>query len=148
MPYDPRLTAPMRAELTQAGFRELRTPDEVDRAVSEAEGPLLVVVNSICGCAAGIARPGIVMSLSHPNAPPTRTTVFAGGDIEATARARSYFGGNPPSSPQVAILAGGKLRFLLQRHEIEGKTAAEVAARLTAAYESLGAALEAPKAAS
>jgi putative YphP/YqiW family bacilliredoxin len=137
MPYDPRMTAPMRAELTAAGFRELTTPDEVDRAVSAAEGPVLVVVNSICGCAAGIARPGIVMSLSHPNAPATRTTVFAGQDIEATARARSYFGGNPPSSPQVAILGGGKLLFLLQRQEIEGTTAREVAARLAAAYDSL-----------
>lgn len=137
MPYDPRMTAPMRAELTAAGFRELTTPDEVDRAVSAAEGPVLVVVNSICGCAAGIARPGIVMSLSHPNAPTTRTTVFAGQDVEATARARSYFGGNPPSSPQVAILGGGKLLFLLQRQEIEGTTAREVAARLAAAYDSL-----------
>ena len=137
MPYDPRMTAPMREELTQAGFRELRTPDEVDGAVSASGGPVLVVVNSICGCAAGIARPGIVMSLSHPNAPAARTTVFAGQDIEATARARSYFGGNPPSSPEVAILGGGKLLFLLQRHEIEGRTAKEIAARLTAAYEML-----------
>jgi putative YphP/YqiW family bacilliredoxin len=137
MPYDPMLTAPMRTELTQAGFRELRTPDEVDSAVSATRGPLLIVVNSICGCAAGIARPGIVMSLSHPKAPTARTTVFAGQDIEATARARSYFGGNPPSSPQVAILADGELRFLLQRHEIEGRTAAQVAARLAAAYQEL-----------
>ena len=137
MPYDPIMTAPMRTELTQAGFQELRTPDEVDHAVSAAEGPLLLVVNSICGCAAGIARPGIVMSLSHPKAPATRTTVFAGQDIEATARARSYFGANPPSSPQVAIVADGKLRFLLQRHEIEGRSAQEVSARLSAAYEDL-----------
>jgi putative YphP/YqiW family bacilliredoxin len=141
MPYDPMLTAPMRTELTQAGFRELRTPDEVDSAVSATRGPLLIVVNSICGCAAGIARPGIVMSLSHPKAPAARTTVFAGQDIEATARARSYFGGNPPSSPQVAILADGELRFLLQRHEIEGRTAAQVAARLAAAYDGLTPAL-------
>ena len=137
MPYDPMQTAPMRIELTQAGFRELRTPDDVDTAVSGTRGPLLLVVNSICGCAAGIARPGIVMSLSHPKAPAARTTVFAGQDLEATARARSYFGGNPPSSPQVAILADGELRFLLQRHEIEGRTAAQVAARLAAAYQEL-----------
>ena len=142
MPYDPRMTAPMRAELTQVGFRELRTAAEVDAAVSEARGPLLLVVNSICGCAAGIARPGIVMSLSHPLAPAERTTVFAGQDIEATLRARSYFGGNPPSSPQVAILEGGKLRFLLQRHEIEGRTSSEVAARLSAAYDGLSSARE------
>ncbi|MEP6993517.1 MAG: BrxA/BrxB family bacilliredoxin [Acidobacteriota bacterium] len=135
MPYDPRMTAPMRAELTQAGFQELRTADEVDQALSSAPGPVLLVVNSICGCAAGIARPGIIMSLSHPKAPATRTTVFAGQDMEATARARSYFGGNPPSSPEVAILEDGKLRFLLQRHEIEGRSAQEISARLSAAYE-------------
>ncbi len=137
MPYDPRLTAPMREELTRAGFRELTTSDEVDGAVESSEGPVLLVVNSICGCAAGIARPGILMSLSHPKAPKTLTTVFAGQDIEATARARSYFAGNPPSSPQVAILEGGQLRFLLQRQEIEGRSARDIAARLTAAYEAL-----------
>lgn len=137
MPYDPRMTAPMREELTRAGFRELTTSDEVDGAVESSEGPVLLVVNSICGCAAGIARPGILMSLSHPKAPKTLTTVFAGQDIEATARARSYFAGNPPSSPQVAILEGGHLRFLLQRQEIEGRSARDIAARLTAAYEAL-----------
>lgn len=137
MPYDPRQTAPMRAELTQAGFRELRSSDEVDAAVTGTRGPLLLVVNSICGCAAGIARPGILQSLAHPRAPAARTTVFAGQDIEATARARSYFGGHPPSSPQVAILTDGKLSFLLQRQEIEGRTALEIASRLNAAYEAL-----------
>ncbi len=137
MPYDPRMTAPMREELTRAGFEELRTSDEVDRSVASPDGPMLLVVNSICGCAAGIARPGILMSLSHPKAPRRLMTVFAGQDMEATARARSYFKGNPPSSPQVAILAGGELRFLLQRHEIEGRSAPEIAARLTAAYEAL-----------
>ena len=136
MPYDPRMTAPMREELTRAGFLELKTPEEVDQAVGPEEATL-VVVNSICGCAAGIARPGILMSLSHPKAPARRTTVFAGQDMEATARARSYFAGNPPSSPQVAIVAGGKLLFLLQRHEIEGRSAGQIAARLTAAYEAL-----------
>ena len=136
MPYDPRMTAPMREELTRAGFLELRTPEDVDREVA-TDGPTLVVVNSICGCAAGIARPGILMSLSHPKAPGRRTTVFAGQDMEATARARSYFAGNPPSSPQVAIVSKGKLLFLLQRQEIEGRSAGEIAARLTAAYEAL-----------
>ncbi len=137
MPYDPRMTAPMREELTHAGFRELTTSDEVDGAVASAEGPVLLVVNSVCGCAAGIARPGILMSLTHPKAPKTLATVMAGQDIEATARARSYFAGNPPSSPQVAILEGGQLRFLLQRQEIEGRSARDIAARLTAAYEAL-----------
>ena len=137
MPYDPRLTAPMRMELTQAGFREMRTAEDVEREVASASGPVLVVVNSICGCAAGIARPGVLMSLAHPKAPKARTTVFAGQDMEATARARSYFGANPPSSPQIGILSRGELVFLLQRHEIEGRSAADVAARLTAAYEGL-----------
>jgi putative YphP/YqiW family bacilliredoxin len=137
MPYDPRMTAPMREELTRVGFKELRTADEVDTAVAAAAEPLLLVVNSICGCAAGIARPGILMSLSHPKAPRRLATVFAGQDMEATAKARGYFGGNPPSSPQVAILAGGKLVFLLQRQEIEGRSAPDIAARLTAAYETL-----------
>ena len=137
MPYDPRMTAPMREELTRVGFRELRTPEEVDAEVARAEGPMLVVVNSICGCAAGVARPGILMSLSHPKAPSTLATVFAGQDIEATARARSYFTGQMPSSPQVAILSGGKLVFMLQRQEIEGRSAPEIAARLAAAYEAL-----------
>jgi len=137
MPYDPRMTAPMREELTRAGFEELTTGDAVDRAVGSPDGPMLLVVNSICGCAAGIARPGILMSLSHPRAPRRLATVFAGQDMEATARARGYFAGHPPSSPQVAILSDGKLQFLLQRQEIEGRSAPEIAARLTAAYEQL-----------
>ena len=137
MPYDPTMTAPMREELTRAGFRELTTGDDVDQAVALAEGPMLLVVNSICGCAAGIARPGILMSLSHPKAPKTLTTVFAGQDMDATARARGYFAGQPPSSPQVGILDGGKLRFLLQRQEIEGRSARDIAARLAEAYEAL-----------
>lgn len=140
MPYDPRMTAPMRAELTRAGFKELTTAEEVDAEVGAAADPMLLVVNSICGCAAGIARPGILMSLSHPKAPRRLATVFAGQDMEATAKARGYFAGNPPSSPQVAILAGGKLVFLLQRQEIEGRSAPDIAARLTAAYDALGAA--------
>jgi putative YphP/YqiW family bacilliredoxin len=138
MPYDPRMTAPMREELTRVGFKELRTADEVDAEVGATNDPVLLVVNSICGCAAGIARPGILMSLSHPKAPRRLATVFAGQDMEATAKARGYFAGNPPSSPQVAILSGGKLLFLLQRQEIEGRSAPDIAARLTAAYDALG----------
>ncbi len=140
MPYDPRMTAPMREELTRAGFKELRTAEEVEAEAGAAGGPLLLVVNSICGCAAGIARPGVLMSLSHPRAPRRLATVFAGQDMEATARARGYFAGHPPSSPQVAIVSGGRLLFLLQRQEIEGRSAPEIAARLTAAYEALPAA--------
>lgn len=136
MPYDPMMVAPMRDELVRLGFQELRRPEDVDREMA-APDRLLLVVNSICGCAAGVARPGVARSLQHPAAPRRLATVFAGQDVEATARARSYFGGMPPSSPQVAILEGGNLLFLLQRHEIEGRTAEQVAAALTSAYDRL-----------
>ena len=137
MPYPPMMVQPMREELTRLGFQELTTAEEVDRAVAEASEPMLLVVNSICGCAAGVARPGVALSLSSPAAPGRLATVFAGQDLEATARARSYFTGFPASSPQVAILAKGKLLFMLQRHEIEGRTAEQVAAALAAAYQRL-----------
>src|SRR5512141_1357079 len=106
MPYPPMMVQPMRDELTKLGFRELTSAEEVDRAVAEASEPMLLVVNSICGCAAGVARPGVAQSLRSPAAPKNLATVFAGQDIEATARARSFFEGYPPSSPQVAILSG------------------------------------------
>ena len=133
MPYDPVVVQPMREELTRIGFRELRRPEDVDAEVA-APGRLLLVVNSVCGCAAGVARPGVARSLAHPRAPRRLATVFAGQDVEATARARSYFGGLAPSSPQVAILDGGKLLFLLQRQEIEGRSSEDVAKALEAAY--------------
>jgi putative YphP/YqiW family bacilliredoxin len=138
MPYPELMTMPMREELTRIGFEELRTPEDVDRVVQGAEEPILLFVNSICGCAAGVARPGVALSLSHPGAPKRRATVFAGQDVEATARARSYFQGFPPSSPQIAILSDGRLVHLIQRHEIEGRSAEQVASTLTAAYEKLG----------
>jgi putative YphP/YqiW family bacilliredoxin len=136
MPYDPTFVQPMRDELTRLGFLELRRPEDVDRAMQEP-GRLLLVVNSICGCAAGVARPGIARSLESPAAPKRLATVFAGQDVEATARARGYFEGKAPSSPQVAILENGKLLFLLQRQEIEGRTAEQIAAALEAAYSRL-----------
>jgi putative YphP/YqiW family bacilliredoxin len=136
MPYDPMMVQPMRDELTRLGFSELRRPEDVDREMASPER-MLLVVNSVCGCAAGVARPGVALSLKHAGAPRRLTTVFAGQDVEATARARSYFGGMPPSSPQVAVLEAGKLLFLLQRHEIEGRTAEQVAAALMAAFEKL-----------
>lgn len=139
MPYPPMMVQPMREELTRLGFRELTSAEEVDRAVAEASEPMLLVVNSICGCAAGVARPGVAQSLRSPAAPKNLATVFAGQDIEATARARSYFEGYPPSSPQVAILSGSRVLFMLQRHEIEGRTPDQVAAALTSAYEKLSA---------
>jgi putative YphP/YqiW family bacilliredoxin len=135
MPYPPLMVAPMREELTRLGFRELLTPEDVDNEIASAHEPLLLFVNSICGCAAGVARPGVAQSLKHPAAPRRLATVFAGQEVEATARARSYFEDFPPSSPQVAILAGGKLLYLLQRQQIEGRTPDQVAAALTAAYE-------------
>ena len=138
MPYPELMTMPMREELTRIGFEELRTVEDVDRVVREAQEPLLLFVNSICGCAAGVARPGLARSLKHPNAPKKLTTVFAGLDLDATARARSFFAPFPPSSPQAAILGpGGKLLFLLQRHEIEGRSPDQVAAALGAAYDRL-----------
>jgi len=138
MPYPPLMVAPMREELTRRGFSELKTPEDVDREISSSSEPLLLVVNSVCGCAAGVARPGVLLSLQHPLAPKHLATVFAGQDVEATARARSYFESYPPSSPQIAILAKGKLLFLLQRQEIEGRTAEQVSSALTAAYERVG----------
>src|SRR5229473_4844309 len=114
MPYPDLMVEPMRAELTKLGFTELKTPEEVDREVSRSAEPMLLVVNSVCGCAAGVARPGVALSLRHPAAPKRLATVFAGQDTEATARARSYFEGLPPSSPQIAILSKGKLLFMLQ----------------------------------
>ncbi|MGH9369074.1 MAG: BrxA/BrxB family bacilliredoxin [Thermoanaerobaculia bacterium] len=136
MPYDPMLVAPMREELARLGFEELCRPEDVDREMASTER-MLLVVNSVCGCAAGVARPGVALSLKHPAAPRKLATVFAGQDVEATARARTYFEGKAPSSPQVAILEGGRLLFLLQRHEIEGCTPEQVAAALTAAYDRL-----------
>jgi putative YphP/YqiW family bacilliredoxin len=137
MPYPPMMVQPMREELTKLGFRELKTPEEVDRAVAEASEPMLLVVNSICGCAAGVARPGVALSLKNPAAPKTLATVFAGQDIEATARVRCYFEGFSPSSPQVAILSNRKVLFMLQRHEIEGRTPDQIAAALNDAYQKL-----------
>ena len=139
MPYPPMMVQPMREELTRLGFRQLSTPEAVDAEIAASQEPMLLVVNSVCGCAAGVARPGIALSLSHPAAPKRRATVFAGQDVEATARARSYFVGVPPSSPQIAILAGGRLVHMIPRQEIEGRTAQQIAAALTAAYEKLGA---------
>jgi putative YphP/YqiW family bacilliredoxin len=137
MPYPPLMVQPMREELTRLGFRELLTPEDVDREVSSATEPLLLFVNSVCGCAAGVARPGVALSLKNPAAPRRLATVFAGQDVEATARARSYFEGYPPSSPQIAILAGGRLLYLLQRQEIEGRMPDQIAAVLSAAFDKI-----------
>ncbi|MYA34205.1 MAG: BrxA/BrxB family bacilliredoxin [Gemmatimonadales bacterium] len=135
MLYDPRLVQPMRDELTRLGVRELRTSDEVDEAF-EADGETLVVVNSVCGCAARNARPAVAMAMNHDGKQPDRVvTVFAGQDVEATARARQYFTGVRPSSPSLALLSNGELQFMLERHQIEGREARDIAADLTKAYD-------------
>ena len=133
--YDPRLVQPMREELTRLGFQELRTPDDVDRALAQPKETTLVVVNSVCGCAARNARPAATIALRHSQRPQRLLTVFAGQDADATARARSYFTGYPPSSPQMALFQDGKLVFMLERKNIEGRPAQDIAADLTAAFE-------------
>ncbi len=124
----------MRAELTRLGVRELRTSADVDAAVA-ASGVTMIVVNSICGCAAGKARPGIALALQHERKPDLVGTVFAGADIDATDRARAYFSPYPPSSPSVGILRDGKVVFMLQRSGIENRDALQIAERLTAAFD-------------
>ena len=134
MPYPEPFIAPMRAELTRLGVTELRTPDQVDDAV-RSEGTVMIVVNSVCGCAAGKARPGIALALQHGRRPDLAATVFAGGDVDATDRAREYFAPYPPSSPSIGILRDGKLLFMMERRDIENRDAAAIAARLTAAFD-------------
>ena len=124
----------MRAELTQLGIEELRTPEQVDSAV-QASGTVMIVVNSVCGCAAGKARPAIAMALQHERRPDHVGTVFAGADVEATERARGHFAPYPPSSPSVALLRDGQLVFMLQRRDIETRDAAGIAATLRAAFD-------------
>jgi putative YphP/YqiW family bacilliredoxin len=124
----------MRAELTRLGVQELRTPEQVDEAV-QSPGTVMIVVNSVCGCAAGKARPGIAIALQHPRKPDLTATVFAGGDLEATDRARQYFAPYPPSSPSIGLLQDGKLVFMMERRDIENRDAAAIAARLTAAFD-------------
>ena len=135
MMYDERLITPMREELTRLGVRELRTPEDVDRTLREAPGTTLVVVNSICGCAARNARPAVERALRHAKRPDRLTTVFAGQDAEATARARAYFAPFPASSPQIALLKDGAVAFMLERKNIEGRTADEIAKDLIEAFE-------------
>ncbi len=133
--YPEFMIAPMREELTRFGVRELRTAAEVDEALAKTSGTTMVVVNSVCGCAAGRARPGVALSLQHAVKPDHLTTVFAGADVEATERARSYFTGYPPSSPSIALLRDGKLIYFIERHQIENQEAHAIAAQLTAAFD-------------
>ena len=135
MPYDPRLVAPMRAEMVQMGARELTTVTEVDAALGDQRGTTLVFVNSVCGCAAGNARPALRVALGHAARPQEVVTVFAGQDLEATTRARQYFAEYAPSSPSIALLRDGEVVHFVHRHQIEGRSPQEVAANLTAAFD-------------
>ena len=135
MPYQEMLIKPMREDLTRFGVEETRTPEELDNAIRNTQGTIMIVVNSICGCAAGLARPAIGMALKHSSVPDKVVTVFAGADIDATARARSYFKGYFPSSPSVGILQNGQLVYMLERHQIEGRDAAAIARDLVNAFD-------------
>src|SRR5271163_1349821 len=133
--YPDIMVVPMREELTRVGVKELRTPEEVDRAIANQPGTTMVVVNSICGCAAGRMRPAVRLALQNGAKPGKIGTVFAGQDTEATERARSYFTGYPPSSPSIAILRDGKVVYMMQRHQIETRDASAIAADLKAAFD-------------
>ena len=135
MPYSELMIRPMREELTRIGVEELRTPEQVDETLTKTDGTVMVVVNSICGCAAGKARPGIARALEHSVKPDKVATVFAGADIEATDKARSYFTGYQPSSPSVALLKNGKLVYMMERYQIEGRGPEQIAAELRQAFE-------------
>jgi putative YphP/YqiW family bacilliredoxin len=136
--YPELMLIPMREELTKAGVQELRTPAEVDRAVS-APGTTMIIVNSVCGCAAGRMRPAVRMALGHSAKPDHVYSVFAGQDKDATERARSYFTGYPPSSPSIGILREGKLVYMMQRHQIESREAPAIAADLANTFDQLAA---------
>lgn len=125
----------MREDLTRLGFQELKTIDAVDETIPNSSGTLMVVVNSICGCAAGKARPGVALALQNEARPEKLATVFAGADIEATERARSYMTGYGPSSPSIAMFKDGQLVFMLERFQIEGRDASQIAEELRRAFE-------------
>ena len=135
MPYPEIMIKPMREDLTRLGVEELKTAQEVDETIQSSKGTLMVVVNSICGCAAGKARPGVALALQHEVKPDKVATVFAGADIEATDRARSYFTGYGPSSPSIALLRDGQLVYMLERYQIEGRDAQQIAGELTQAFD-------------
>lgn len=135
MPYDERLAAPMRAELTRLGVTELKTVAEVDEVLGNPTGTQLLFVNSVCGCAAGSARPALAVALRHPVKPQSLLTVFAGQDVEAAARARSYFADYQPSSPSIALLKDGEVVFFMHRYQIEGRGPDAIAADLRAAFD-------------
>jgi putative YphP/YqiW family bacilliredoxin len=134
MPYSEILIKPMREDLTRAGVEETRTPEAVEDAIRNTQGTLMVVVNSVCGCAAGKARPGVAAALQSEVRPDRAVTVFAGADIEATAAARAHFAPYPPSSPQIALFKDGRLVYMMERHQIETRTAEQIEQELRQAF--------------
>jgi len=134
MPYPEMLVAPMREDLVRIGFQELRSAADVDTVLGSETRPTLLVVNSVCGCAAGAARPGIFLSLQEGEKPEVLTTVFAGQDVEATDRARQYITGYPPSSPAIALFKDQELVWMMERHQIEGSSPQQIAENLQQAY--------------
>jgi len=135
MPYPEYICSPMRDELTKIGFEELKNPEQVDSTIPNSHGTTLLVLNSVCGCAAGTARPGVALSLAAGKKPEKLVTVFAGQDLEATAQARKYTLPFPASSPSIALFKDGKLVHFIERHHIEGRSAEMIAENLKMAYE-------------
>lgn len=133
--YPEEICAPMRAEMTEMGFAELRTVEDVDKALTGKQGANLLVFNSVCGCAGGNARPALKIALEHDIKPATLTTVFAGQDVEATARARSFIKKYPPSSPSFALFVDGELVAMVERHHIEGRMPADIAGDLVKLFD-------------
>lgn len=135
MPYSEMMVTPMRQEVTRLGVQELKTASDVDAALANESATTLVFVNSVCGCAAGTARPGLALALQHPTLPGKLYTVFAGQDVEATQRVRSYFGEYQPSSPSIALMRDGEVLHFVHRHMIEGRSPEQIAADLVAAFD-------------
>ena len=135
MPYPEMMVAPRREQLVRVGFTEMRTPEDVDGILGSEKRTTLVAINSVCGCAAAMMRPGVYLSLQGEKKPEVLTTVFAGQDMEATDRTRDYIAGYPPSSPSVALFKDGELAYFMERHQIEGRHPEDIAADLQAAYE-------------
>ncbi len=133
--YPPEITDPCRADLTEAGVVELLTADDVDALLKDQSGTALVVVNSVCGCGAGVARPGVKIAIQHSKVPDKLTTVFAGVDQEATAQTRNYITGYPPSSPSIVLFKNGDPVYVMERHQIEGRGAEEIAFDLVTAFD-------------
>ena len=134
MPYSELMVAPMRQDLVRIGFKEMRTPEDVE-GLLESSGTVLVAVNSVCGCSAGAMRPGVALALDHDKKPDLLVTVFAGQEFDATEKAREYFVGYPPSSPSVALMKDGNLVYMMERNQIEGHTPHEIAEELKAAFD-------------